>query len=111
MSKIIRNVNHNDSYETITGLYRVDFTGRRVGGVKKTDEGYLAGQAPIAKVGILTYHLEDGSTRRELVSEDALFNTDSMQSLHLRPITDTHPREIFLYVKGADTKGFVLRFR
>lgn len=93
MTKTIRNVQHNDEYETITGLYRVDFTGRRVGSVKKTDEGYLAGQAPIAKVGILTYYLEDGTTRRELVSKDTLFNADSMRSLYMRPITDTHPRE------------------
>ena len=91
MKKIIP-VYHNDA-ETLQNICRVDFTGRKVGGIGRTDEGYLTGAAPIAKIGILKYFLEDGSTRRELVNEDTLFNPDSMRTLRMKPITDQHPPE------------------
>lgn len=91
MSKII-SVYHNDA-ETLQNICRVDFTGRRVGGIGRTEEGYLTGVAPIAKIGILTYFLTDGTTRRELVNDNTLFNADSMATLQMKPITDTHPPE------------------
>lgn len=61
--------------------------------VKKTDEGYLTGIAPVAKVGIMKYLLPDGSTRKEFVPSTTLFNKDSMETLKMKPITDTHPPE------------------
>ncbi|MCK5609868.1 DUF2213 domain-containing protein [Candidatus Pacearchaeota archaeon] len=93
MPHILKNVEHNDEAQLIHGLCRVDFTGRQVGNIVRTTEGYLTGQAPIAKIGIMTYILNDGSTRRELVNEDTLFNPDSMHTLHMKPVTDTHPPE------------------
>lgn len=75
---------------------RCDFFPVKVGSIKKTAEGYLKGEAPIARVGILKYLLPDGSTRHELVPPDTLFNKDSMDSLKLQPVTDTHPKEILL---------------
>ena len=90
MSKIIT-IYHNDS--TLHGLYRVDFTGKKIGKIKRTDEGYLTGEAPVARVGIYHYVLNDGSIRAELVNEDTLFKPDSMKTLHMKPITDTHPPE------------------
>lgn len=75
---------------------RCDFFPVKIGSIKKTDEGYLKGEAPIARVGILKYLLPDGSTRHELVPPDTLFNKDSMDSLKLQPVTDTHPKEILL---------------
>ena len=90
MNKIIT-IYHDDS--TLHGLYRVDFTGKKIGKIKRTDEGYLTGEAPVARVGIYHYVLEDGSIRAELVNEDTLFKPDSMKTLHMKPITDTHPPE------------------
>jgi hypothetical protein len=90
MSKIIT-VYHND--ETLNGQFRVDFTGEKIGKIKRTDEGYLTGEAPVARIGIYSYVLKDGSIRAELVNEDTLFNPNSMKTLHLKPITDTHPPE------------------
>lgn len=75
---------------------RVDFVGKKIGSVKKTDEGYITGQVPVAKIGVLTYFLADGTTRKELVNEDVLFNSDSMASLKMKPITDQHPPEKIL---------------
>jgi hypothetical protein len=75
---------------------RVDFSGRKIGKVQKTDEGYVSGDAAVARVGVMSYVLADGSTRRELVPHTTLFNTDSMASLKMKPITDSHPPERIL---------------
>lgn len=77
-------------------VYRVDFSGRKVGSVKRTSEGYLTGEFPVAKVGVLTYVLSDGTTRKEFVPPETLFNPDSMASLKMKPITDLHPPEAIL---------------
>lgn len=77
-------------------ISRVDFSGEKLGKVTRTDEGYLTGEIPVAKVGVLTYVLKDGSIRKELVTEDTLFNQDSMSTLKMKPITDQHPPERLL---------------
>lgn len=81
-----------DTAEVITEQ-RADFIGRRIGNVKRTDEGYLTGEAAIAKIGILTYALVNGSTRKEFVPEGTLFNSVSMDSLKMKPVTNQHPPE------------------
>lgn len=93
MSKIIH-IYHNDA-DTLQ-VERVDFVGRKVGNIKRTDEGYLTGDAPVAKIGILSYVLNDGSIRKELVTKDTLFNQDSMSTLKMKPVTDQHPPERLL---------------
>ena len=93
MSRIIP-VYHNDA--DIIQVDRVDFVGRKVGNIKRTDEGYLTGDAPVAKIGILSYVLNDGSIRKELVTRDTLFNQDSMATLRMKPVTDQHPPERLL---------------
>lgn len=80
----------------IISVDRIDFVQKKIGSVKRTDEGFLQGTAAIAKTGILTYGLKDGTTRRELVTEDTLFNSDSMESLKLKPVTNQHPKEVLL---------------
>ena len=74
---------------------RCDFA-YKIGSVKRTDEGYLKGEAAIAKVGVLKYMRTDGTVRAEFVPPETLFNSDSMNSLKLQPITNTHPEEILL---------------
>lgn len=80
---------------------RADFISQKVGSIKKTGEGYLSGNAAIAKVGILTYALSDGTMRKELVPESTLFNRASMDSLGMKPITNQHPPEILLHVDNV----------
>ena len=65
-----------------------------LGTVSKTDEGFLMVNAPIAKVGVMDYVLKDGSIQSELVDEETLSNNDSKASIKLKPVTNTHPREI-----------------
>jgi hypothetical protein len=93
-------IKKDDSVE-IRSVTHVDFLGSKIGGLTKTQEGYLKGTAPIAKVGILKYHLNDGSTINEFVPEDTLFNQESIDTLSLKPITDGHPLEKTLDSKNA----------
>lgn len=59
----------------------------------KTPEGFFSGSAPVAKVGVMTYLMADGSILREFVPPETLFNKSSMDSLKLKPVTNSHPAE------------------
>lgn len=61
--------------------------------MKKTDEGFLVGMAPVAKVGIMMYLMADGTVLRELVTPETLFNKDSMASFKFKPVTNDHPQD------------------
>lgn len=63
------------------------------GTVKKNNEGFLVGTAPVAKVGVMDYLLSDGTTLRQLLPPDTLFAQESIDTLKLKPVTDTHPVE------------------
>lgn len=95
----IKTVQHRDTM-------RLDGCGRKM---KKTDEGYLSGSAPIAKVGIMSYLMADGTIVREFVPPETLFNKDSMASLRLKPVTNNHPEERKVTVDNAGYRqvGFV----
>jgi len=88
-----------------TTVERFDESVGLTGKPEKTPEGYLKVTAPIAKIGIMTYRLKDGTTRRELVNEDTLFNKDSIKSLELKPVTNTHPKEMLLDSKTTKRRN------
>jgi uncharacterized protein len=69
--------------------------------VKRTDEGYLHGDAVITRVGVLVYKNADGSIRRELRHPDDVFNQDSLDTLKMVPITNKHPNS---EVKSTNVK-------
>ncbi len=77
----VKTVHHNDMF-----TFKMD--GCKV---KKTDEGYLIGEAPVAKVGVMTYLMADGSVVREFVPPETLFDSESMSSFKMKPMTDDHP--------------------
>jgi len=97
---VLRTETKNDllNGETVT-VSRIDRLPQRIGGISRTDEGYLTGQAAVAKVGILTYILNDGTTRREFVPPSTLFDTASMETLKMKPVTNNHPPELSLDAK------------
>jgi hypothetical protein len=72
-----------------------------LGSVTRTDEGFIVANAPIAKIGVMSYALADGTTRRELVDQETLTNVDSNESLKLKPVTNTHPREIIVNKRNS----------
>lgn len=53
--------------------------------------GFLHVDGLAAKVGVLTYMNADGTTRKELVTPEVLFNSDSIASIAGVPITIGHP--------------------
>ena len=60
-----------------------------------TDEGWLQIDIPVRRAGILTYDKSKGDafTAKEYLSEDELFNTDSMKTLIGKPVAMTpHPK-------------------
>jgi hypothetical protein len=61
---------------------------------KKTDEGYLEVVAPVAKVGVMTYLTSNGNKIIEYVPSYALFDSKSIDSLRLKPVTLTHPTDL-----------------
>jgi hypothetical protein len=61
------------------------------GRVSRTDEGYLTGIAPITRAGVFTYHGSDGKPYNELRHPDDVFSPDSLETLKMVPITNTHP--------------------
>ena len=95
MSNIIKNVYRCD--EMLEDIYQIDDGIEFVkGSATRTDEGYIKGVAPVAKIGILRYRLPNGDIRRELVNADTLFNSDSMKTLEMKPFTNLHPKEVLL---------------
>jgi len=61
-----------------------------IGSIKKTDDGYLQGNAVVARSGILEYY-ENGKVVRELVTDEELARADSLVSLKMKPVTNGHP--------------------
>lgn len=84
----------------IRNVQRFDFMDYR-GEVKKTDEGFLIIDAPIAKAGVYTYMLPDGSLQRDLVTKECLENTESLNTLSLKPVTNVHPPEMLVSISTS----------
>lgn len=62
--------------------------------VKKTNEGYLKGEAVVTRTGVFEYKNLDGSSRFELRHPDDVLNLDSLETLKNIPITNDHPKEL-----------------
>lgn len=74
---------------------------------QRTPEGFLNIFMTIARVGDLTYQRSDGTLENEYLSEQELFNKDSLASLVGKPITLDHPPEwvssenVRKYIRGS----------
>ncbi len=79
----------------------VDLTDARVGGIVRTDEGYMVGKAPVAKVGVMKYVRADGTTMSQFVPSTTLFDAASMTSLKMKPITNLHPADVLVDSKSV----------
>ncbi|MHA1989075.1 MAG: DUF2213 domain-containing protein, partial [Promethearchaeota archaeon] len=56
-------------------------------------EGFLTGRAIVTNAGIFTYINADGSKRRELRLPEEVFKKESLDSLKMKPLTNSHPTE------------------
>lgn len=59
-----------------------------------TQDGALRGIAIVARPGVYTYSNADGTTRREYIPEEELYDRESLDSLEASPITDEHPTDM-----------------
>lgn len=59
--------------------------------MKRTDEGYLRGDAIVTRTGVFTYLNADGSLRKELRHPDDVLQQDSLDTMKMIPITIGHP--------------------
>ena len=69
------------------------FDASHIGTFKRTPQGGLDVLATPARVGVLTYHFPDGTSRREFCPPEEVFNVDSLASLAGAPVTVGHHPE------------------
>lgn len=58
-----------------------------------TDEGFIRDVPIVTRVGVFTYHLPDGTVRKELRHPSEVFKADSLSTMAMIPITNNHPSE------------------
>jgi len=73
--------------------FEFHFDNGKIEDVEKTDEGFLRIFGTIAKVGWLEYMNSDGTTRKEYVPEETLFDLDHLDSIGGAVLTLGHPPE------------------
>ena len=61
--------------------------------INRADGEMVTLDATFTRSGIFLYMKQDGTVSRELRPEDEVFKEDSMQSLRLKPLTNSHPPE------------------
>jgi hypothetical protein len=64
------------------------------GKLEETTEGYLRGVATVTRTGVFDYRNADGTTRKELRLPEEVFSPESMATLKMIPITNTHPAQM-----------------
>jgi hypothetical protein len=73
----------------------VRYDGSRLGKAQRTGQGFVKLDSRIARVGVLEYHLANGTVRRELRLPEEVFHRDSLATAMAGlPITIGHPREM-----------------
>lgn len=61
---------------------------------QKMEEGYLHGKAIVTNTGVFIYYDEQGNEVRELRPPEEVFDSASVASLKLKPVTNNHPLEM-----------------
>jgi len=77
------------------------FDRSRLPSARMTKEGYIRADAVVTRVGVFLYRNADGSERRELRLPDEVFNKDSLESMKMIPVTNTHPQGRFVDADNA----------
>jgi len=74
---------------------------------KRTDEGYLTGEAIVTNIGVFRYMNYDGTFRYELRTREEVFSEETIKSLKGKPVTNDHPTVIVDSSNvGSLAKGF-----
>lgn len=86
--------------DSVTQAVRIDFADEPIR-MTRTDEGYLTGEARVARVGIQSYQDGDGNVIREYRPVSEVFSADSVASFKNTPITMGHPAEKIVTSENA----------
>lgn len=70
--------------------------------MRRTDEGFLRGEAIVTRTGVFRYLNADGTERLELRHPDDILRDDSLSTLQQIPVTVDHPRELVTVDNAAD---------
>jgi len=89
------------TYAWVLKMPTLRFDGARFSRTKSTPEGYLETTATVTRSGVFLYRNADGSTRRELRHPDDVFKQDSLASMKMIPITDSHPESKLVNSESA----------
>lgn len=63
---------------------------------KMTKEGYLTGRAVVTNIGVFPYLNKDGTIRNELRLPEEVMDTESINSLCMKPVSNEHPAELVI---------------
>lgn len=63
---------------------------------QKTKEGYLSGRAIVTNIGVFPYRNSDGTIRHELRHPDEIMDSESLETLRMKPISNNHPDELVI---------------
>lgn len=63
----------------------------KLGKAAKLDNGFLKAPSYLTRVGVFEYVTAEGKKRRELRLPEEVFNSDSLSSFELVPLTNEHP--------------------
>lgn len=92
----------------MTQHVRIDY--HSIPRIKKTDEGYFITNSPVTRVGVFKYMLPDGTIRKELRTPEEVFNSDSLETMKLIPVTDNHPKVDGGLLDSTNAKEFTIGF-
>ena len=87
-------IDRKDHYDVYRFDIMDDTESQLTSSFQKTDEGFLIGQPIVTNVGVFTYRDRKGNIIRELRPPEEVFDEDSMQTLQLIAVTNSHPKEL-----------------
>ena len=91
-----------------TAVVRVDYADQPIR-MRQTDEGYLTGEARVARIGVQAYQDGAGGVRREYRPPAEVFAADAIASFQNVPVTVGHPQERLVTADNAKrlSVGFI----
>jgi len=88
----------------------VRFDRSQVVNTTKTKEGFIKTDAVVTRTGIFIYYNADGTIRRELRDHREVFNSDSLDTMKMIPMTNDHPQTETRLLTPANVKQFQVGF-
>jgi len=82
-----------ETKSVVKRLDNLDFSRWMTDPFTRTTEGFLKGRAIVTCIGVFSYRNKDGTISRELRLPEEVFDTASLDTMKLKPVTLDHPDE------------------